>query len=54
MSDYTTLENDLGRYFRSLPQNIQKELLQGGVVFHTDIDMRRCVQYLLEQNQSIF
>ena len=45
---YGALGSDLGRYFRSLPKNVQENIMQSGVVFHTEQDMRRCVEYLME------
>lgn len=46
MMRYDQLQNDMGRYFRTLPHSVQEDLVQSGVVFHTLTDMRRCVQYL--------
>ncbi len=45
---YGALGSDLGQYFRSLPKNVQENIMQSGVVFHTEQDMRRCVEYLME------
>lgn len=44
---YNELNNDLGRYFRALPKNVQENITQSGVVFHTEQDMRRCAEYLM-------
>ena len=44
---YGELNSDLGRYFRSLPKNVQENIMQSGVVFHTEQDMRRCAEYLM-------
>ncbi len=44
---YGELNNDLGRYFRTLPKNVQENITQSGVVFHTEQDMRRCAEYLM-------
>lgn len=41
---YNELDNEMGRYFRSLPKNVQENIMQSGVVFHTEQDMRRCVE----------
>ena len=30
------------------PKNVQENIMQSGVVFHTEQDMRRCVEYLME------
>ena len=51
MPDYKSLESDLGRYFRSLPKSLQDNIMQSGIVFRTETDMRRCVQYLIEQDR---
>lgn len=50
MNGYTSMENDMGRYFRSLPKNMQENILQSGVVFHTVNDMRRCVSHLTDES----
>ena len=44
---YGELNSDLGRYFRSLPKNVQENIMQSGVVFHTEQDMRRCAECLM-------
>ncbi len=49
MPDYSGLNNDLGRYFRSLPPSIQENIMQSGVVFRTEADMRRCVQHIMPE-----
>lgn len=41
---YNELDNEMGRYFRSLPKNVQESIMQSGVVFHTEQDMRRCAE----------
>lgn len=46
MQSYEGMDNDMGRYFRTLPKNIQEDILQSGVVFRTEADMRRCVNHL--------
>lgn len=48
MQGYGQMNNEMGRYFRTLPRSIQQEILQCGVVFRTTADMKRCVQYLME------
>lgn len=53
MPDYHSLESDLGRYFRSLPKSIQESIMQSGIVFRTETDMRRCVEYLTHSNQPL-
>ncbi|MGN0995055.1 MAG: hypothetical protein ACI4PD_07995 [Butyricicoccus sp.] len=53
MPDYKSLEGDLGRYFRSLPKSLQENIMQSGVVFRTEADMRRCVQYLTHEDQPL-
>ena len=53
MPDYKSLDSDLGRYFRTLPKSIQENIVQSGVVFHTAMDMRRCVQYLTDHSQPL-
>ena len=37
---YEAFDSDLGRYFRTLPKNVQESIMQSGVVFHTEQDMR--------------
>lgn len=49
MNSYQGLENDMGRYFRTLPKSVQESIMQSGVVFRTENDMRRCVDYLTGQ-----
>lgn len=44
---YNELNNDLGRYFRTLPKNVQENIMQSGVVFHTEQDMRRCAEHFM-------
>lgn len=44
---YGELNNDLGRYFRTLPKNVQENIMQSGVVFHTAQDMKRCAEFLM-------
>lgn len=53
MADYRSLDSDLGRYFRSLPKSLQENIMQSGIVFRTEADMRRCVQYLTDQGQPL-
>lgn len=52
MADYFHMENSMGQYFRTLPRNVQESILQSGVVFHTEADMRRVADYLLHENPS--
>lgn len=44
--NYAQMNNDLGRYFRTLPKSTQENILQSGVVFRTETDLRRCVHAL--------
>lgn len=46
MADYYHMEGALGAYFRTLPKGVQESILQSGVVFRTEADMRRVVDYL--------
>ena len=46
MADYFHMENSMGRYFRSLPKSVQESILQSGVVFRTEADMRRVADYI--------
>lgn len=52
MADYFQMQGSMGQYFRSLPKNVQESILQSGVVFHTEADMRRVVDYLNNQMPS--
>lgn len=45
---YEAFDSDLGRYFRTLPKNIQESIMQSGVVFHTEQDMRRCAEHFMQ------
>ena len=38
----------MGRFFRTLPKYVQENLLQSGVVFRTEADLRRCAAYLMD------
>ena len=49
MSDYAHLNNAMGAYFRTLPKSIQESILQSGVVFRTETDMRRAVEHFRGQ-----
>lgn len=44
---YSALDSDLGRYFRTLPKNVQENIIQSGVVFHTEPDLRRCAEHFM-------
>ena len=52
MTDYSNMSGSMGQYFRSLPKNVQESIMQSGVVFHTEVDMRRVVDYLNNQPPS--
>ncbi len=52
MADYYHMKGSMGQYFRTLPKNVQESILQSGVVFHTETDMRRVADYLLGQTPS--
>lgn len=52
MTDYSQMHSDMGQYFRSLPKNVQESIMQSGVVFHTQADMQRVVEYLHAQPPS--
>lgn len=45
---YEAFDSDLGRYFRTLPKNVQESIMQSGVVFHTEQDMRRCAEHFTQ------
>ncbi|MBS5145478.1 MAG: hypothetical protein Q4A63_05795 [Butyricicoccus pullicaecorum] len=45
---YDAFDSDLGRYFRTLPKNVQESIMQSGVVFHTEQDMRRCAEHFMQ------
>lgn len=45
---YEAFDSDLGRYFRTLPKNVQESIMQSGVVFHTEQDMRRCAKHFMQ------
>ncbi|MGM9612630.1 MAG: hypothetical protein ACI3XZ_03925 [Butyricicoccus sp.] len=49
MADYFQMENSMGRYFRSLPKVVQETILQSGVVFRTETDMRRVADYITKE-----
>lgn len=44
--NYAQMNNDMGKYFRTLPKSTQENILQSGVVFRTQPDMQRCVESL--------
>ncbi len=46
MTDYYHMDNAMGAYFRTLPKSVQESILQSGVVFRTETDMRRAVDHL--------
>lgn len=46
---YKEMNNEMGRYFRTLPKNVQESIMQSGVVFHTKQDMHRCAQFLMHE-----
>lgn len=48
MMGYGEMNNDMGRFFRTLPKYVQENLLQSGVVFRTEADLRRCAAYLMD------
>lgn len=52
MTDYSQVQGSMGQYFRSLPKNVQVSIMHSGVVFHTQADMRRVVDYLNDQPPS--
>lgn len=45
LADYFHMDNAMGAYFRTLPKNVQESILQSGVVFRTETDMRRAVDH---------
>lgn len=49
---YGDMNNDMGRYFRTLPKNVQESIMQSGVVFHTEADMRRCAEHFLSSGDG--
>ena len=49
MADYFHMDNSMGRYFRTLPKNVQESILQSGVVFRTEADMCRVADYIVGQ-----
>jgi hypothetical protein len=53
MADYFHMENSMGRYFRSLPKSVQESILQSGVVFRTEADMRRVADYIAGESPSV-
>lgn len=53
MTDYSQMKGSLGQYFRSLPRSMQENIMQSGVVFHTEHDMRRVVNFLNDQPPSV-
>ena len=48
MMGYGEMNNDMGRFFRTLPKYVQENLLQSGVVFRTEADLRRFAAYLMD------
>ncbi len=48
MIDYTTMNNELGEYFRSLPDELKQSILTSGVVFRTKTDMSRALTHFNE------
>ena len=41
-------QETFARFFRTLPKYVQENLLQSGVVFRTEADLRRCAAYLMD------
>lgn len=51
MINYENMNNELGEYFRSLPDELKKNILNSGIVFRTKPDMLRALQHFSHENK---